>query len=521
MPFKEIKELRQSGRLEEALSLALTELEEASLPSPFRVVDESGNIVSDAQRNQIWQKRALSWVYYDYLKKAATEDDSNAFLTQLQLISDLMLPESENMLYDSCAYQIGKEVFKLAKKQPIQLGTIDSIFDIIKAWSFTKPDEAYTFLFKAFHKCHTEWSHYLEFLDWWGVDNFRNEDYDQEEYNGKKIISLVEQAYIGYAKKLLELHALGIAKEESILNFMETLDLTIKRRPDYTYLDYYKAKLILVTNSEENALEALIPFAKKKSREFWLWQLMAEAMQNDKDMLIACYCKALSLSTQEDFLVKLRQNFAQVLIDLRMYPEAKFEIDRLRHVRTDHEWKIPAIVQEWTNSAWYNSTNAVESNIDLYRRHKKQAEMLLHKDVASTAIAVEFVNSKKKVINFVHDSKLNGFFKYEGEIETPEVGEVLLVKFKGDSKDNYYQIWSAERPKAEIDCPALKNFNGTVRSNSNQEFGFVESIFISPDLMISERLKGDEDVTGKAILAYNKLRETWGWKAIEIKPSTE
>ena len=49
MSFKEIKELRQAGRLEEALQLAKQAIE--------------------GDPENIWNKRAAAWVYYEFLKK--------------------------------------------------------------------------------------------------------------------------------------------------------------------------------------------------------------------------------------------------------------------------------------------------------------------------------------------------------------------------------------------------------------------------------------------------------------------
>jgi len=49
MSFKEIKELRQAGKLDEALQMA--------------------NQALEAEPDNIWNKRAAAWVYYDYLKK--------------------------------------------------------------------------------------------------------------------------------------------------------------------------------------------------------------------------------------------------------------------------------------------------------------------------------------------------------------------------------------------------------------------------------------------------------------------
>ena len=52
MSFKEIKELRQAGKLDEALQMA--------------------NQALETEPENIWNKRAAAWVYYDFLKQTKT-----------------------------------------------------------------------------------------------------------------------------------------------------------------------------------------------------------------------------------------------------------------------------------------------------------------------------------------------------------------------------------------------------------------------------------------------------------------
>jgi hypothetical protein len=54
MSFKEVKELRKSGKLDEALTLAKLTLQEAP--------------------DDIWAKRGLAWVHYDYIKLNAAPE---------------------------------------------------------------------------------------------------------------------------------------------------------------------------------------------------------------------------------------------------------------------------------------------------------------------------------------------------------------------------------------------------------------------------------------------------------------
>ena len=83
MPAKEIKELRQSGQLEEALTMAQTEL----------VADPSN----------IWAKRNISWVYYDYLKANNSPENCDSFISWLTELKNLELPAEEKMIFENSA----------------------------------------------------------------------------------------------------------------------------------------------------------------------------------------------------------------------------------------------------------------------------------------------------------------------------------------------------------------------------------------------------------------------------------
>ena len=64
MSFKEINQLRKEGKLEEALTYAQEDY--------------------NKEPDNIWNKRSLSWVYYEFAKKAAAEGNINSFLENVQ-----------------------------------------------------------------------------------------------------------------------------------------------------------------------------------------------------------------------------------------------------------------------------------------------------------------------------------------------------------------------------------------------------------------------------------------------------
>lgn len=503
MSFKEIKDLRKAGKLDDALQLASHALK--------------------ADPENIWNKRAAAWVYYEFLKKHTQPDSFEGFKENLIKIRDLQLPEDEKMVFDNCAWQIGSLVFALQKIEPVDYGKIDELFEIIRDFHFTKPSEAYSFIYKAFHKGYHNWSSYLTFANWWNLENLHPEDYLKEEFNGKKMMSIAEQAYIAYSKKLLEGEPMDpfgkqrLIDKERIQSFLPKLDALIAKHLDYQYPPYFKAKLLLTLGKDENVLSAFLPFAKQKRNDFWVWELMAEIFSEDKDIQFACYCKALSLKTPEDFLVKLRQTFSEFLIEKRMYNEAKTEIQKVIETREKQEWKLPNQITQWTEQDWYKSATAKKDNQVLYSSNIKKAEEILFQDIQEELVAVEFVNENKSMLNFVKNKHKFGFFNYSGYLTKPHIGDILKVRFNGDGQDGFHKILSAKKVDSNLTSEAIKNFEGPLKVVSPQNFGFIEDIFVEPKLIQDSRLINGQSVKGKAILSFNKKKNEWGWKAIEVK----
>lgn len=502
MSFKEIKELRQSGKLEEALQMAIQGLE--------------------ADPHNIWNKRAAAWVYYDYLKVNAHPDSYEVFTCNLKRIKDLQLPEDEKMIFDNCAWQIGSLVFSLHKVGQVDFGKINDLFEVIKNFHFSKPSEAYSFIYKAFHKGYHYWSNYLTFADWWNFDNLRSEDYLNEEFNGKKIMSIAEQAYIAYAGKLLEGEAIGpvgkdrLINNEKIQSFMPKLDTLIESHPEYQYPLYFKAKLLLAMGGDENVLSAFLPFAKQRRNDFWVWELMAEIYSDDKDIQFSCYCKALSLKTPEDFLVKLRQNFVELLIERNMYEEATTEIQIIIDTRQKNAWKMPSQLKLWSEQEWFKSGDRHKQNLELYANNIGKAEEILFQDIPEELIAVEFVNESKGMLSFVKNKHKFGFFNYKGNLKKPKIGDLLMVRFNGDGQDNFYKILTLKKVDPELPSEAIRSIEGVLRVINPQGFGFIDGVFVEPNIIKVSKMADGQQVKGRAILSFNKKKNEWGWKAIEI-----
>jgi len=502
MSGQEIKTLRQQGKLAEALEMATALLK-----------SDSENIRS---------KRSLSWVYYDYLKKYAEERNHAGFTATLLSLKDLGLPQEEIMVFDNSLWQIGKVLYQVNGATP-DFTVINSIFDAIKTFQFTKPSEGYSFIYKGFHKV-PNWSRYVEFADWWDFKNFRPGDYDEEEFRGKKTMALAEQAYIAYSRNLAEGEIIDlsgsarIVNQEKIKDFLPHLDALIQQYPNYQYPPYFKAKLLLALGNEEDALIAFLPFARQKKNNFWIWDLLAEIHSADSDINFACYCKALSLNTPDDFLVKLREKFAAILISKGMMNEAKTEIENIVSVRVGKGWKISGQIADWRDATWYKQAEAYRNNNSLYKKHIEQAEEVLFGDIKEEIIVVEYVNSDKSILNFVRDEDKLGYLKYGKSLQNPIPGELLRVRFEDEGSNGYFKTLSIRKAKPEDTSKALRSFENVINIREGQNFGFVDGIFVDPQLIANYSILGGDVVKGKAILSFNKKKEIWGWRVLQIEP---
>lgn len=534
MSFKEVKELRKAGKLEEALAKALTDLGNAQK----RYEDDANKVnilnneniepteakpVVPTPINILWAKRSLTWVYYEYLRNSAQQKNYGSFLEYLLKISDLNMPEDEKLLFDSCAWSIGSMVYSLAKYEPVDYVKINEVFCIIKDFHFSKPSEAYSFIYKAFHKAHTKWSRYIEFADWWNFENFRPEDYLKEEFDeGKKIMSIAEQAYIAYAKKALNEPDVidgflipNSVNKELLKNFLPKLDSIIDQFPDFQYPPYFKAKILLALGDKDNILSAILPFAKSRRNDFWVWDALSDAYPVENDLHMACLCRSLLCRASNEFLVKVFEKLSTVLISKKFLPEAKYLIETAIQTKEAQGWAISGNLKAWINQPWYKETVSAKDIIPFLKKHAIKADELLFSDIPEDLIVVEFINSDKKLLSFVVDRTKKGYFSYEGKVNSPSVGDVYRARLKAVGNEGFFHAITIKETSEIPANSVLQQFTGSIFVHE-KGYGIINEIFVDPRLIKSHGIKDNDSVTGTAVISYNTKKGTWGWKAIKI-----
>ena len=141
MPAKEIKELRQAGKLDEAFAMSKAELE--------------------AEPANIWGKRNLSWVLYAQLDVAAV--DLSVFLSKIDELKQLALPDTEEMFFENISIVISKAARVITHVEPIDIEKLYQLFDAIKELPIKRDCKWFSVLYGAFHKGMKDSNRYIEF----------------------------------------------------------------------------------------------------------------------------------------------------------------------------------------------------------------------------------------------------------------------------------------------------------------------------------------------------------------------
>jgi hypothetical protein len=212
-------------------------------------------------------------------------------------------------------------------------------------------------------------------------------------------------------------------------------------------------------------------------------------------------------------LVNLRQKMAIILIEKKHYNEAKTEIDLLLSARKEHKFTIPTEVSGWLEMEWYKSASSSRSNIGFYKNYLSAAESILFSDILEESVIVEFVNSDKKILNFIASENKFGFFKYERYLNSVKIGDTLNVRFENGQKEGLYRVYSIEKSDdKELKKLFTQVVYGPIKISEGKSFGFIDDIYVHPSFITRDNLLNGDFISVDAIKSFNKEKKAWNWK---------
>lgn len=488
--IKEIKEKCKAGQVKEAYDLAKADLE----------------------AGQPWGQLTTGWALRYLIEEDARNGRYDQLMSHLnELQSFDQIPEDEiDKIFDRIVFWIGYIAKKYFPEKDINTpGRLSTLFSKVKKYTF-KPGVGYSMLLEGFIRCDA-WPEMLDFFKWWNLDNLTPEDFKPIELpNGRTIqITLAERAYIANSKALLRLNDPGLIEE-----FLPQLDSLMNEHPEMTYPGYFYGKLLLALGTTpEDALKVIVPFARKKATEFWVWQLISDVFINDQEKQLACLLRAVNCRTQENFLGKVRIKLADLYIKMNKLDLAKNQIDKVTKNYLQNGWRLPSEIDTWIHQSWFNS---VPSNDHESLDYMTITNAILCEGTEEAIAIVTYVDQNSHKVSMVYGYEKRLAQKLRIKVKP---GTILKINYIQDP-DGKVRIMSSANCQIPSDLNYGKLVEGIIKKRDDWNFAFLhygnEKAFVSPNIVSKFQISNGENVSSLIVYDFDKKKDSWNWVSITI-----
>ena len=491
--INQIKDLGKAGRAVEAYNLAK----------------------ADLNQGQPWSQLTTGWALRYLIEEDARSGCYDKVITHLDELQALdQIPQDEiDKIYENINFWIGY----LAKKSfsPTGFDTptkLSALFNRLKDKSFAS-GRGYSMLLGGFIRC-TAWHELPDFLDWWNLDKLAQEDYiPYRTEKGKTLMSLAERAFIAKSKALLRLNDLGRIEE-----FLPQLDTLMTNHTEMTYPGYFYGKLLLSLGATpDDALKVIIPFARKKSSEFWVWQLISDVFVNDSQKQLACLLRAVHCHTQENFLCNIRIKLAQLYETKLDYNRARHHIDIVTRTFAKNGWPLRYELDMLIHRPWINtSTPDASAPID----YKSITDEILCEGTEEAIAIVTSVDTIPNKVTLIY-GLIYGKEKRMKQKLRFKVGKGTVLKINYITEtDGKYRILSARQTSLPNDLDYAKIVEGEVIKRTDKDFAFLKTangdFYISSQVVRKYNIQNKETIKSLVVYEYNRKKEAWDWTCVSI-----
>ena len=487
---KDITTMCKAGQVQQAYELAKADL--AAMPT------------------DVWTQRAVGWALYYMIKSDSETGDYARLLEHIDELKSLdqLTIANDSMIFDNVQFQIANFI-RIHLTDIEASSKLSVLFSKLKDYEF-KPSRGHSFLLQTILKFEN-WPEIADFFDWWNLDNLTQEDYTPYiNQKGQKMMTLAERAFIANSKALLRLNDLGRIEE-----FLPKLDNLMNNHKEMMYPGYFYGKLLLALGSNgDEALKVIIPFARKKATEFWVWQLLSDIFTNEEEKQLACLLRAVHCRTQETFLGKVHIKLATLYIKRGLLNSARFHIDVVTRCYASQGWRLPNKIDCWIHQPWINSTTP---------DHKDPIDYMAITD----AILCDGAEESIAVVTYVEQNTHNSFIIYGKEKRTVQkfrfkvnVGKTLRLHYITDSEGRM-KVLSSTSVHLPSDLDYAKCVEGNIYKRDDKDFALLKlgyiNCFVSPNIVKKYKLKNGDKIKSLIVYDYNKKKNAWNWVCVNIK----
>ena len=186
-----------------------------------------------------------------------------------------------------------------------------------------RPGDAITFSFN-------------KFLKLWDTTHLRPGDWRRKEFEGKPMSSTVEKMLTASVDELAD------SAETPTPEITAILDEALRSYPPTHTLFAQKATVALLSGNKEEGAAFLKKAILSAPTKYYLWARLAELVnpQENLKLHISLLHKALSIPGAEQFKGKIRLSLAKAWISARAYPQALWELNKIRQLYEANGWHL-------------------------------------------------------------------------------------------------------------------------------------------------------------------------------------
>lgn len=465
--YQNITNLRKSGKLEEAWTLARPAVE--------------------ADPQDQYAKSALFWVCYAHLKEIqdgikarATRNNGNysphpGELERINFFLDWiawMNISPGGIEYRSLIVQFNKNLEHLPKLILLSASKLDDIFEDKNKEPYITPNgESPSLMLTFARKTAKAW--------------LENDDIRQQ--------LTIDQICGIFAKTRRE----------------------AKDKHNRIWLDYDEAKCLIFSKKFTQARGHILSVLRKQEDASWAWHTLALTFhEEDPAAAVVLLSKAICCVREDDsFALPMLKEIAPLLVKQNFGDEASMCVKRAVNCCTDKGWKIKPDLERLINEPWYNKK--VDSNLlpPFLQKQATTASNYLFGERTSQVAIVESLHDSGKGFH-VYLSKEKSIpisLRIFNSKELPNPGDYVRLSLSVED-----QIVIAAEPCDSEDMENVGHVQGTLKIN-DKGFGFVGDTFVPPSLI-------REDMNGKSasilrVVSFDRKKKKFGWKALKIDVS--
>lgn len=220
-------------------------------------------------------------------------------------------------------------------------------------------------------------------------------DADGKQREGSSLVSkILKKSLDGINKKV---------DEDSVIALCDIATSQLSKLHENTlFLKWNIAKALILVEQFNRAQAIIIKLLHDKPYEFWLWKGLAETVEGDTKLALACYCKAILCQKDTYYNGKSRLGLIKRLIELEWFDIASSETQYLIKDRQEQGHKVEDVLNQYVKAPWY-MPNSKPVTDDFYIDHSVPALALLYKDLPwyKGIVGTTYTTEKGKATNII------------------------------------------------------------------------------------------------------------------------